>query len=65
MNMNNHNNPIWGMTHQFNVLVLWGRETPQSLEAFLGEFASLEQAKAFATEHHQAHKWASYRVSKI
>ena len=60
-----NNKPIWGMTHSFGVFVLWGRETPQSLEALLGEFTTLEQAKAFATEHHQAPKWASYRVSKI
>ena len=63
--MNMNNKPIWGMTHSFGVFVLWGRETPQSLEAFLGEFTTLEQAKAFATDHHQAHKWANYRVSKI
>ena len=53
------------MTHQFNVVVLWGRETPQSLESFLGEFTTLEQAKAFATEHHRAHKWANYRVGAV
>ena len=63
--MSKTDKPIWGMTQQFNVLVLWGRETSQSLEAFLGEFTTLEQAKAFATEHHQTHKWANYRVSKI
>ena len=60
-----NNNPIWGMTHQFGVFVLWGRETSQSLEVFFGEFSTFEKAKAFATEHHQAHKWASYRVDKI
>ena len=53
------------MTHSFGVYVLWGRETPQSLEDFLGEFATLEQAKEFAEQHHQAHKWASYRVGAI
>lgn len=63
--MSNRNKPIWGMTHQFSVLVLWGRETSQSYEQVLGEFATLEQAKAFATEHHQANKWANYRVGKI
>ena len=60
-----NNKPVWGMTHKFNVLVLWGRETPQSLETFLGEFTDLESLKSFASEHHQAHAWASYRVSQI
>ena len=59
------NKPIWGMTHQFNVLVLWGRETAQSYEHVLGEFATLAQAKAFATEHHNTHAWASYRIGAI
>ena len=63
--MSNRDKPVWGMTHQFNVVVLWGRETPQSLESFLGEFTTLEQAKAFATEHHRAHKWANYRVGAV
>ena len=63
--MSKTDKPIWGMPQQFNVLLLWGRKTPKALEDFLGEFATLEQAKAFAAEHHQAHKWASYRVSKI
>ena len=63
--MNANNKPIWGMTRQFNVLVLWGRETAQSYEQVLGEFATLEQAKAFATEHHKTHAWASYRIGAI
>ena len=63
--MNTNNKPIWGMAHQFNVLVLWGRETANSYEQVLGEFSTLEQVKAFATEHHQAHSWASYRVGAI
>ena len=63
--MSNNRKPVWGMTHQFNVLVLWGRETAQSFEQVLGEFSTLEQAKAFATEHHKAHSWASYRVGAI
>ena len=53
------------MTHQFNVLVLWGRETAQSYEHVLGEFATLAQAKAFATEHHKTHAWASYRIGAV
>ena len=63
--MNNLNKPIWGMTHVFGIYILWGRETPQSFEIDLGEFATLEQAKEFAKQHHQAHKWANYRVGKI
>ena len=59
------NKPIWGMTHRFNVLVLWGRETAQSYEQVLGEFATLEQAKEFAKQHHTAHAWASYRIGAI
>ena len=59
------NKPIWGMTHTFGTYVLWGRETAQSYEQVLGEFATLAQAKAFATEHHHAHKWASYRIGAI
>ena len=63
--MSKTNKPTWGMTHQFNALVLWGRETTQSYEQVLGEFATLAQAKAFATEHHQSYKWASYRIGTI
>ena len=63
--MDANNKPIWGMTHRFNVLVLWGSETANSYEQVLGEFSTLEQAKAFATEHHQAHKWAAYRIGAI
>lgn len=57
--------PLWGMTHNFGVFILWGRETSRALETFLGEFSTAEQAKAFATEHHQANKWANYRVGAI
>ena len=59
------NKPIWGMTHVFSVYVLWGRETAQSsYEQVLGEFTTLEQTKAFAKHHHQAHKWASYKIGQ-
>lgn len=57
--------PIWGMTHNFGVFVLWGRETPESWEQVLGEFKTIEQLKAFAESHHRAHKWASYRAGQI
>ena len=63
--MNKTDKPAWGMTHQFNVFVLWGRETAKSFETVLGEFNSLEQLKAFAENHHKAHAWASYRVGTI
>ena len=63
--MSNLNKPIWGMTHQFNVFVLWGRETAQSYEQVLGEFKTLESLKAFAEQHHQAYKWANYRAGRI
>ena len=63
--MSKTNKPIWGMTHQFNVYVLWAREPAQSYEQVLGEFKTLEQAKEYATEHHDAHAWASYRVGRI
>ena len=60
-----NNKPIWGMTHTFGVYVLWARETAQSYEQVLGEFKTLEQVKAFAEQHHKAHKWASYRVGAV
>lgn len=63
--MSNTNKPIWGMTHNFSTYVLWGRETTQSFEQFLGEFATLEQAKSFAKQHHNAHKWTNYRIGAI
>ena len=63
--MSKANKPIWGMTHVFGVYVLWARETAQSYEQVLGEFATLEQVKAFAEQHHKAHKWASYRVGAV
>ena len=63
--MSKTNKPIWGMTHSFGVYVLWGRETPQSLEDFLGEFKTLESLKEFAEQHHQAYKWAKYRAGRI
>ena len=59
------NKPIWGMTHVYSVYVLWARETAQSYETVLGEFTTLEQVKAFAKHHHQAHKWASYKIGQI
>ena len=63
--MSKTSKPIWGMTHTFGVYVLWGRETSQSFEIVLGEFATLENLKEFADQHHKAHSWASYRAGRI
>ena len=63
--MSKTNTPIWGMTHEFGVYVLWGRETLQSLETVLGEFGTLESLKDYAEQHHKAYSWASYRAGRI
>ena len=63
--MSKANKPIWGMNHVFGVYVLWGRETNQSLEAFLGEFKTIESLKAFAEQHKKANDWAQYRAGRI
>lgn len=59
------NQPIWGMTHNFGVFVLWGRETAQSWEQVLGEFKTIESLKEFAENHHKTYGWASYRAGAI
>lgn len=43
--MNNiKENALWGLTHRFNVYVLWGRKTPKDWEDFLGEYATVADA---------------------
>lgn len=56
-------NQLWGMSHQFNVFVLWGKKEPKSLEDFIGEFATYEQAKQKADELKEQNAYVQLRIS--